>query len=63
MIEFYNKKLNIRDLKNSKKNYPVKITVEQIYNMEPIIIIGMHRAGTSLLTQILQQSGVFHNLI
>ncbi|MCD4793933.1 MAG: sulfotransferase [Bacteroidales bacterium] len=27
--------------------------------MEPIIIIGMHRAGTSLLTRILQQSGVF----
>ncbi len=27
--------------------------------MPPIIVIGMHRAGTSLLTQILQQSGVF----
>ena len=27
--------------------------------MPPIIIIGMHRAGTSLLTRILQQSGIF----
>lgn len=26
---------------------------------EPVIIIGMHRSGTSLLSRVLEQTGVF----
>ena len=33
--------------------------MENLENKEPIIITGMHRSGTSLLTNFLSDCGVF----